>query len=544
MTCQLSPEDDEDSGGLTAQLELTSTNPGAAEKADVGNGAFLNLGFSDFDDDKHVTMPQLKLIVDDTARSVLDTRAEWTAHLNVLTQNRQKLWDRIELRRQAVTHMVNEYSQKLSDKLDQMMASQLELGSKMVSFLDGAGEQIEELFGVVHSEASQDVDKKAILDVIRDISDNVSNNIPIWLPLELQHGQPEGYLVEHLYGTIQVIDKELYPLHLTDHVDLIRSFQAKTTWDEISCGIVDMAVTEDGDILVADKNNKLLKMFDKNGEFKMLVGHGQIKDPTRVRVLRHTNSILVTDNALRRVKMFHKNGTFVCDFICDIKYPTSICESYKGEIVIVEFETKTAMVYNVNGVVLYSFKVTLPNPTHLACSPNGLLVFSDWRNHALRAFHIDGEMAWRYRERGAGDNQLEQPQGICFDPFGHLLVADSSNHRIQVLNEKGEHVRVLIPKGGHGLKLPMIVQTDSCGTLHVAEYQGTVKIFRYLDRTDLQPTGPDEAAIDEDVLGTDPDGGSGGGCIVGEGCTEKRVREKGQAAGEEEGLEEECETAM
>ena len=456
-----------------------------ATPTDVGRGAFLNLAFSDLDDDKNVTVEQLKLMAVDTERSLDEAYANWSKYSDTLTRNRELLHGRIEQRKQEVLNMINEHAQSLHEKLEASVESQLELGSGTLQFLSSSLQRTQAISQGINSENNADVDKQDIFLDMQEIREGINNNVPIWLPLALKHAGPVDYLATHLFGTLQVVDKELYPLRLAERVDLVRSFSIKTKWDEMPCAIVDMAVTEDQEVLVCDKNNKLLKVFDKNGQFKMLMGHGQVKDPTRVISLRHTNSVLVTDNAMRRVKMYHKNGTFVCDFICDIKYPTSLCENYKGDIVVVEFDSRSILVYSPEGQVVHSFKSSLPNPTHIACTPGGDVIVTDWRNHAVRTFHVDGDLAWRFRDRGAGDAQMEQPQGISVDPLGHVIVADTSNHRLQVFDLEGRHQRVLIPKGGHGLKLPMVVDTSSSGELYVGEYQGGVKVFKYLDRVDV-----------------------------------------------------------
>ena len=82
---------------------------------------------------------------------------------------------------------------------------------------------------------------------------------------------------------------------------------------------------------------------------------------------------------------------------------------------------------------------------------------------------------------------MDQPNGAALDSFHNILVCDSRNHRIQLLNDEGKVGRSLLTKVD-GLKLPMAIKTDPSGFLLVAEYQGNIKTFRYMEAAvDLLP---------------------------------------------------------
>ena len=84
---------------------------------------------------------------------------------------------------------------------------------------------------------------------------------------------------------------------------------------------------------------------------------------------------------------------------------------------------------------------------------------------------------------------MDQPNGAALDSFHNILVCDSRNHRIQLLNDEGKVGRSLLTKAD-GLKLPMAIKTDPSGFLLVAEYQGNIKTFRYMEAAvDLLPAG-------------------------------------------------------
>ncbi len=83
---------------------------------------------------------------------------------------------------------------------------------------------------------------------------------------------------------------------------------------------------------------------------------------------------------------------------------------------------------------------------------------------------------------------MDQPNGAALDSFQNILICDSRNHRIQQLSCEGSVEKSILTKDD-GIKLPMAIKTDPAGFLIVAEYQGNIKTFRYLEvAVDLLPT--------------------------------------------------------
>ncbi len=161
-----------------------------------------------------------------------------------------------------------------------------------------------------------------------------------------------------------------------------------------------MAVNSEGEVLICDRNNKYLKMFNKDGTFKMIIGQGLLKDPNRVCVLKQTNTILVNDNMMRCIKLFHKDGTFVCDFIKDLQYPTAICENYKGDIVVTEYISKQVLIYDQSGTkLLHYFKSLLPAPAYVTAGPKGQMLVTDWRHHSFNTYQVNGDIMWKYYQK-------------------------------------------------------------------------------------------------------------------------------------------------
>ena len=91
--------------------------------------------------------------------------------------------------------------------------------------------------------------------------------------------------------------------------------------------------------------------------------------------------------------------------------------------------------------------------------------------------------------RGAGNGQFNQPWDIAFDGAGHIVVSESSGHRVQVLRySDGAHVRTIgrdgISMGSEGsgngqLNSPLGgIAIDSDGRIVVADtYNHRVQVL-------------------------------------------------------------------
>lgn len=74
--------------------------------------------------------------------------------------------------------------------------------------------------------------------------------------------------------------------------------------------------------------------------------------------------------------------------------------------------------------------------------------------------------------------QILQPYDVCSDVHGNLLVADNTNHRVQLATPDGCFVRDLVSKD-ESLWHPMAMDIDLCGRLVVSEALGKIKVFKY-----------------------------------------------------------------
>jgi DNA-binding beta-propeller fold protein YncE len=88
----------------------------------------------------------------------------------------------------------------------------------------------------------------------------------------------------------------------------------------------------------------------------------------------------------------------------------------------------------------------------VAFDSEGNLVVTDCRNHRVQVLrYSDGTHLRTIGSEGKGAGQFRWPSGVAFDAAGHIVVVELGNHRVQVLRySDGVHVRTISSQKGSG----------------------------------------------------------------------------------------------
>jgi len=111
---------------------------------------------------------------------------------------------------------------------------------------------------------------------------------------------------------------------------------------------------------------------------------------------------------------------------------------------------------------------------YVADSGNNRVVrWSGGRQHLFAGINrLDKDEGWLLAGEGRGE--FDYPQGLALGPGGHVLVADTNNHRIQVLDTLGGFVQAIGSEGekpGH-FSYPSHVRVAPDGRIFVADLNG------------------------------------------------------------------------
>ncbi|NWR59872.1 TRIM3 protein, partial [Bucorvus abyssinicus] len=197
-----------------------------------------------------------------------------------------------------------------------------------------------------------------------------------------------------------------------------------------------VTVDTNGDIIIADYDNRWVSIFSPEGKFKTKIGAGRLMGPKGVAVDRNGH-IIVVDNKACCVFIFQASGKLVTKFgsrgTAERQFagPHFVAVNNKNEIVVTDFHNHSVKVYSADGEFLFKFgshgegNGQFNAPTGVAVDANGNIIVADWGNSRIQVFDSAGSFL-SYINTGA--DPLYGPQGLALAPDGHVLVADSGNH--------------------------------------------------------------------------------------------------------------------
>ena len=194
-----------------------------------------------------------------------------------------------------------------------------------------------------------------------------------------------------------------------------------------------VAVTEAGDLVVADTNNHRIQVFHPDGRFKFSFGEcgkrdGQLLYPNRVAVNKKTGDIVITERSpTHQIQVYNQYGQFLAKFGATIlQHPRGVTVDSKGRIIVVECKVMRVLIFEMGGALVGRFDCS----SHLEF-PNGVCVndqeeifVSDNRAHAVKVFDYAGNLL---RTIG-GEGITNFPIGVGINHLGQVVVADNHNN--------------------------------------------------------------------------------------------------------------------
>jgi sugar lactone lactonase YvrE len=235
-----------------------------------------------------------------------------------------------------------------------------------------------------------------------------------------------------------------------------------------------LAIDGAGNLLIADYGNHRIRRIDKvTGIINSLAGNG-------------FNTVAQGGLSISR-----NNGDGGPAVAATLSFPTSVATDTSGNMFIAdqgnsrvrEVNAVTGRIETIAGTIAgYSgdgpgVKAKLNQPTGVASDPDGNLYIADSFNHIIRKLNTAGTIKTVAGNHLAGftndgpdatATRLSTPEAVAIDAAGNLIIADSANGRVRLVDDAGG-IRTIAGQQVGQLNYPNAVSVDPSGTVLIAD---------------------------------------------------------------------------
>ncbi|XP_078695052.1 uncharacterized protein LOC144923994 [Branchiostoma floridae x Branchiostoma belcheri] len=266
-----------------------------------------------------------------------------------------------------------------------------------------------------------------------------------------------------------------------------------------------VAVSDEGEIFVADGRNQRIQVFTLQGtfirQFETVVSGKEKISPDDLAMDREGNLWVVgsTDDSadFEFAVQYTKQGRVLSKFDLQktrwvrgvavdtrrnqilITQTTGDWHNRKGEVLV--FRPDGTLVRTVGGkrksllVSLLSRQQGMKFPQYITVDRQGNILVSDQDNNCVYVYSEGGQFLFQFGGEGSCEGQLNNPRGICTDRAGNIIVADRENFRVEMFDKTGKFLKHIATD----INRPLAVAMATQGQLVITDYgDQKVSIFQ------------------------------------------------------------------
>ncbi|XP_053383614.1 uncharacterized protein LOC128549895 [Mercenaria mercenaria] len=249
--------------------------------------------------------------------------------------------------------------------------------------------------------------------------------------------------------------KSLLMKHGLYEVQSKQSYNVKLNDDVSTCDIWSSCILDSGDILLADFDNKKIKLADCETY--------RVRDSMKMST--SPRSICRISSVEAAVSFYNKTVQFVSTKN-ELAPTRSLKFNYdcRGMVVIdgqlVICYSTTVYIYTINGELLRTIQKDrsgnnmFQNIREICLSDNGKTIYMADDTKGLVTIDIDGNVIWKY-----SGQELKSAWGVCTDGNGNVFVSGITSRNVVQLGYDGAFLGEVVSKA-HGLNCPQAVSFD------------------------------------------------------------------------------------
>ena len=216
----------------------------------------------------------------------------------------------------------------------------------------------------------------------------------------------------------------------------------------------DIAVCNNGDIIIADHHGHSVQIFDAAGKLNTSFGtqrsgNGQFRYP--LGVCECKGIVFVGEYSGCRIQKMTKEGQLLSTFGSrgslngQLNQPWGCAiDKLNGKVYIADAGNNRVQVFNPNGTFSHIIGGggRTPQPRAVAMDPDGNVHVATyaWGASVMKVFSVDSEYSDGHFIRKYGDGILSGLSGVVVDKFGYCIIGDSDNSTVFVFDPHGQYI--------------------------------------------------------------------------------------------------------
>ena len=201
-----------------------------------------------------------------------------------------------------------------------------------------------------------------------------------------------------------------------------------------------LAITAKGDLLVSDSENHTVQQFNINGEFiKEIITPSEKIRPGAM--LIKDKQVYIADLANHKILLYDEKGNKVNQIAANLSFPHGLAVDKQKKLWIGDAgQIPSLKVLTGAGILQNQYDLDQDQKNYfktirgLAIDSKDRVYVTDAMANKVLVFDIKGKLLYQFAGTGSGENQFNFPSGVFIDQEDRIYIADRMNKRIQVFS--------------------------------------------------------------------------------------------------------------